>query len=103
MITKKTSLFHSLKIFLNSPISILKNITKENIVYKYTKSFDKRMSPHKLRHTYATNLAEQTSGDIPLIMSQLGHTSSDTSLLYINPSREKARKAVELLDKRREK
>ena len=26
------------------------------------------MSPHKLRHTYATNLAEQTGGDIPLIM-----------------------------------
>ena len=24
------------------------------------------MSPHKLRHTYATNLAEQTGGDIPL-------------------------------------
>jgi integrase len=59
------------------------------------------MSPHKLRHTYATNLAEQTNGDIPLIMSQLGHTSSDISLLYINTSREKARKAAELLDKRR--
>ena len=81
----------------------LTNRAVENIVYKYTKSFDKRMSPHKLRHTYATNLAEQTGGDIPLIMSQLGHTSSDTSLLYINTSREKARKAAELLDKRRQK
>ena len=70
---------------------------------KYTKSFDKRMSPHKLRHTYSTNLAEQTGEDIPLITSQLGHTSSDTSLLYINTSREKARKAAEILDKRREK
>lgn len=78
----------------------LTNRAIENIVYKYTQSFDKRMSPHKLRHTYATNLAEQTGGDLPLIMSQLGHTSSDTSLLYINTSREKARRASELLDKR---
>ncbi|WP_309246363.1 tyrosine recombinase XerS [Cytobacillus oceanisediminis] len=81
----------------------LTNRAVENIVYKYTKSFDKRMSPHKLRHTYATNLAEQTGGDIPLIMNQLGHTQSDISLLYINTSREKQRKAAELLDQRRKK
>ena len=59
------------------------------------------MSPHKLRHTYATNLAEQTHGDIPLIMNQLGHTQSDISLLYINTTKEKQRKAAELLDQRR--
>ena len=82
-------------------IEPLTNRAVENIVYKYTKSFDKRMSPHKLRHTYATNLAEQTNGDIPLIMNQLGHTQSDISLLYINTSREKQRKAAELLDQRR--
>ncbi|MED1469202.1 tyrosine recombinase XerS [Bacillus salipaludis] len=91
-----------LKLYKNEP-KPLTNRAIENIVYKYTKSFDKRMSPHKLRHTYATNLAEQTNGDIPLIMSQLGHTSSDISLLYINTTREKARLAAEALDKRREK
>ncbi|MEK5108928.1 hypothetical protein MHI57_19830 [Cytobacillus sp. FSL K6-0129] len=32
------------------------------------------MGPHKLRHTYATNLAEQTGGDTPIIKNQLGHT-----------------------------
>lgn len=79
----------------------LTNRAIENIVYNLTKAFDKRMSPHKLRHTYATNLAEQTNGDIPLIMSQLGHTSSDVSLLYINTSREKARLASEMMDRRR--
>ena len=79
----------------------LTNRAVEDIVYKYTKSFDKRMSPHKLRHTYATNLAEQTGGDIPLIMNQLGHTQSDISLLYINTTKEKQRKAAELLDQRR--
>lgn len=89
--------------YYKNKVQPLTNRAIENIVYKLTKSFDKRMSPHKLRHTYATNLAEQTNGDIPLIMSQLGHTSSDVSLLYINTSREKARRAAELLDKRREK
>lgn len=79
----------------------LTNRAIEDIVYKYTKSFDKRMSPHKLRHTYATNLAEETGGDISLIMNQLGHTNSDISLLYINTSREKQRRASEKLDLRR--
>ena len=87
--------------FQNGIAEPLTNRAVENIVYKYTKSFDKRMSPHKLRHTYATNLAEQTNGDIPLIMNQLGHTQSDISLLYINTTKEKQRKAAELLDQRR--
>jgi integrase len=94
--------FVYVKVYKGKPLP-LTNRAIEDIVYKYTKSFDKRMSPHKLRHTYATNLAEQTNGDIPLIMSQLGHTSSDISLLYINTTREKARKAAELLDNRRKK
>jgi integrase len=72
----------------------------QNIVYKYTKAFDKKMSPHKLRHTYATNLAEAT-GDLSLVMNQLGHTSSQTSLLYITTTREKAKKASEMLGERR--
>ncbi|MEH6955150.1 tyrosine recombinase XerS [Neobacillus drentensis] len=94
--------FVYVKLYNNEPRP-LTNRAIEDIVYKYTKAFDKRMSPHKLRHTYATNLAEQTNGDIPLIMSQLGHSSSDISLLYINTTREKARLASEALDKRREK
>nr|WP_286166498.1 tyrosine-type recombinase/integrase [Bacillus sp. E(2018)] len=56
---------------------------------------DSKLVPHKLRHTYATNIAEET-GDISLVMNQLGHTSSQTSLLYITTTREKARKASEL-------
>ncbi|MGE7184469.1 tyrosine-type recombinase/integrase [Peribacillus sp. NPDC006672] len=46
------------------------------------------MSPHKLRHTY-WNLMEQT-GDIHLLMTQLGHTSTTTAALYTNPEQEKA-------------
>ncbi|WAA12797.1 tyrosine-type recombinase/integrase [Fervidibacillus halotolerans] len=59
------------------------------------------MSPHKLRHTYATNLAEVTDGDIHLIMNQLGHSDPETSLLYINSGIEKQIKAAEKLDERK--
>ncbi|WP_082195152.1 tyrosine-type recombinase/integrase [Bacillus andreraoultii] len=89
--------------YFKGEVAPLTNRAIENIVYKYTQSFDKRMSPHKLRHTYATNLAEISGGDIPLIMNQLGHTQADISLLYINTTREKQRKAAETPGKRRMK
>ncbi|ADC52354.1 site-specific tyrosine recombinase XerS (plasmid) [Alkalihalophilus pseudofirmus OF4] len=82
--------------------SPLSNRAIQKIIAKYTESYDKRMSPHKLRHTYATNLAEQT-GDIPLVMTQLGHSSPETSLLYINTSLAKAKKAAEEMGKRRKR
>lgn len=50
----------------------LTNRAVEDIVYKYTKSFD------KIRHTYATKLAEQTGGDIPFNNERpysIGHIS----------------------------
>ncbi|MGE7762305.1 tyrosine-type recombinase/integrase [Peribacillus sp. NPDC097895] len=50
----------------------LSNRAIEALVKKYTKAFksNKSMSPHKLRHTYGTNLMEQ-SGDIHLLMTKL--------------------------------
>lgn len=72
------------------------------LVNKYTKAFksNKSMSPHKLRHTYATNLMEET-GDIHLLMRQLGHSSTTTAALYSNPEQEKAKAAAKQLGKRR--
>ncbi|MEB2630185.1 tyrosine-type recombinase/integrase [Peribacillus frigoritolerans] len=61
---------------------------------------NKSMSPHKLRHTYGTNLVEQ-SGDIHLLMTQLVHTSTTTAALYTNPEQEKAKKTAKLLGERR--
>ena len=46
--------FVYVKLYNNEP-KPLTNRAIEDIVYKYTKAFDKKMSPHKLRHTYATN------------------------------------------------
>ncbi|MEE3951768.1 tyrosine-type recombinase/integrase [Peribacillus frigoritolerans] len=58
------------------------------------------MSPHNLRHTYGTNLMEQ-SGDIHFLMTQLGHASTTTASLYTNPELEKAKKAAKQMDERR--
>lgn len=58
------------------------------------------MALHKLRHTYGTKLMEQ-SGDIHLLMTQLGHTSTTTAALYTNPEQEKAKKDAKQLGERR--
>jgi site-specific recombinase XerD len=84
---------------VNNAATPLSNRAIEALVKKYTKAF-KSMSPHKLRHTYGTNLMEQ-SGDIHLLMTQLGHTSTTTAALYTNPEQEKAKKAAEQLGERR--
>ena len=53
----------------------------QNLVKKYASvaaPLKSRVSPHKLRSTYATNLYNET-GDIYLVADVLGHTSVDTT------------------------
>ena len=53
----------------------------QNLVKKYASvaaPLKSRISPHKLRSTYATNLYNET-GDIYLVADVLGHTSVDTT------------------------
>ena len=53
----------------------------QNLVKKYASvaaPLKTRISPHKLRSTYATNLYNET-GDIYLVADVLGHTSVDTT------------------------
>ncbi|WP_179086170.1 tyrosine-type recombinase/integrase [Peribacillus simplex] len=87
---------------VNDGATPLSNRAIEALVKKYMKAFksNKSMSPHKLMHTYGTNLMEQ-SGDIHLLMTQLGHTSTTTAALYTNPEQEKAKKAAKKLGERR--
>ncbi|PMC36214.1 tyrosine recombinase XerS [Bacillus sp. UMB0899] len=85
-----------------SPITIR---TVQDLVRKYTKAFNngkRSMSPHKLRHTYATTLMDETK-DLSLVMEQLGHTSETTALLYVHTSQEKAKRAAEALADRRKR
>lgn len=51
--------------------------TIERMVEKYSSSFKVRVTPHKLRHTFATRLYEKTKNPI-LVANQLGHTDGNT-------------------------
>lgn len=82
-----------------SPLSIR---TIQDLVRKYTKAYHTEMSPHKLRHTYATNLMDQ-SKDLSLVMEQLGHSSTSTTVLYVHSTQEKAKRAAEALGNRRKR
>ena len=54
-----------------------------------------RITPHKLRATYGTNLYQQ-SGDIKLVGSTLHHKSIETtSKHYVKDSEEHQRKVIE--------
>ncbi|EOO26867.1 hypothetical protein IIU_05977 [Bacillus cereus VD133] len=53
----------------------------QDIVEKYTKSYGKKMSPHKLRHSLANKLYMEERDSLQ-VMQQLGHSSHDTALLY---------------------
>ena len=52
---------------------------------KYTYNIDKKITPHKLRSTAATNLYEQT-GDIYLVADVLGHANIQNTRRYAKVS-----------------
>ena len=72
----------------------------ERLVKKYTASTVpmKRITPHKLRSTFATNLYEET-GDIYVTSDALGHSSLETVKKYTNLHDERRRKAAEAIEK----
>lgn len=76
----------------SQPMSIR---TIQKLMDKYTSiCFEKTYSPHKLRHTYATQLAE--SGVAPhLIQTQLGHSSLGTTSIYMNSTLKELQKAID--------
>lgn len=65
---------------------------------KYTDGItDKKITPHCLRHTCATNLYEKT-GDIYLASAQLHHSNISTTMRYAEISDKKLQKANSILD-----
>lgn len=70
----------------------------QTIVKKYTAMFDKKISPHKLRHTFATNLI-RNGLSMPQVMFQLGHNSMNTTKLYTNPALEETKAALDEFDR----
>jgi integrase/recombinase XerD len=79
-----------------------KPLTTRNIqkIIKGTKQraeIDKKVTPHTLRHSFATHLLEQ-GVDIRLIQAILGHSSLNTTQIYTHISSEQIKKVQNPLD-----
>ena len=68
------------------------------LLKQYAKNVTKKkITPHVMRHSCATNLYEKT-GDIYLCSKQLNHKNVATTMRYAEISREKQREATNILD-----
>ncbi len=67
-----------------------------NIIAKYTSTIPKKITAHKLRDTFATNLYRETN-DIYLVSELLGHESPDTTKKYVRASKEQKKAAINIM------
>ena len=92
---------HEEALFLSLQKKRLSVRSVENLVKKYAKTVTptKKITPHKLRSTYGTNLYRET-GDIYLVADVLGHSDVNTTKKHYaaleDERRRSARNAVKL-------
>lgn len=71
----------------------------EDIVRKYTKlaGISKRVTPHTLRHSFATSLIKK-GADIRAVQTLLGHSSITTTQIYTHVDDKHLQKVHDLLE-----
>lgn len=68
------------------------------VIKKYTSGLNKKITAHKFRGTYGTNLYRET-GDIYLVKECMGHSNVATTQIYVEPKEDTREKALEIMSK----
>lgn len=85
-------------LFVSQENNRLSTRSVKDLMDKYTfGATDKHVTPHVMRHSCATNLYEKT-GDIYLCAKQLHHKNVSTTQRYAELSKERQKKAANILD-----
>jgi tyrosine recombinase XerC len=90
---KGLSSFDGETVFLNRSGKKLSSRSIARIVKRYAQkvSEDKKTSPHKLRHTFATHLLDE-GADLLAVKELLGHSSLSTTQIYTHVTTERLKK-----------
>lgn len=67
-----------------------------SLIKKYSSTIHKKITAHKLRDTFATNLYNETS-DIFLVSEMLGHQNPETTKKYVRASDQQKKGAVKIM------
>ena len=84
-------------LFINERGHRLTDISVKNLVVKYSENIEgKRITPHKLRATYACTLNE-SGMDLDTICMLMGHSSVETTRIYIRGRKNKSAEAANIM------
>lgn len=65
-------------------------------IQKIFNNHSKKITPHSLRHCFATNALENNILDIRSLQQQLGHSSLETVQVYTHPSKNRMKKNLNM-------